>query len=154
MAVWLGVDVGGIRKGFDAALVDDRRLITLAGELCRDDVVVLADRSGPLLVAIDSPRSCAPDGELTRAAERALNRAVCGIRWTPDANRVASGDYYAWVREGLTESLGGEIVVPAAAWPRAGLATRRGSRGVEDLSPAAPAPTPTPTPGSRTAGGR
>jgi hypothetical protein len=35
MARWLGIDVGGKRKGFDAALIDERRLLTLCGRLTR-----------------------------------------------------------------------------------------------------------------------
>lgn len=53
---WLGVDVGGKRKGFDAAIVDDRRLLTLRGRQTRDDVLELVDAWRPALVAIDSPR--------------------------------------------------------------------------------------------------
>lgn len=126
MTVWLGVDVGGVRKGFDAAVVDDHALVALHGRLSRAEVVELAAAHQPEVIGIDSPRECAPAGELTRPAERALRRAVCGIRWTPDAERVADGgDYYEWVREGL--ALYGALtdaghepveVFPTASWTR------------------------------------
>jgi predicted nuclease with RNAse H fold len=122
---WLGVDVGGARKGFDAALVDDRRLLRLTGGLDRAGVVALVDSARPRVVGVDGPRSCAPPGETSRACERALARAVCGIRWTPDHRRVEGGAYYGWVVEGLRlyealASLDVEVieVFPTAAWTR------------------------------------
>src|SRR6201999_3309621 len=55
----------------------------------------------PAVVALDSPRTCAPTGESSRADERALARAVCGIRWTPERARLAGNPYYEWVEHGL-----------------------------------------------------
>jgi predicted nuclease with RNAse H fold len=128
---WLGIDVGGKRKGFDAAVVDEHGLLTLAGRLTVDDVVQMAVASRPCQIAIDSPQCWAPSGETARAGERALNRSVCGIRWTPDRQAGQSGAYYAWIREGLAlyaalEPLGIGVaeVFPTAAWTR-----WRGPRG-------------------------
>jgi predicted nuclease with RNAse H fold len=122
---WLGIDVGGQRKGFDAAIVDEHSLLTHANRLTTDDVVRLVVSLTPELVGIDSPVCWAPDGQTTRAGERALNNAVCGIRWTPDRQAGASGAYYAWIREGLTlyEALGARgipavEVFPTASWTR------------------------------------
>ena len=153
MRCWLGVDVGGKRKGFDAAVVTEHRLLTLAGRLDARDVVRLAVDWAPVLIAIDSPRCWAPDGETARAGERALNRSVCGIRWTPDEASGATGDYYAWVRAGLAlyealEPLDTRVieVFPTAAWtrwsgPRGKLSRARWSRtalaslGLEGVPP-------------------
>ena len=55
----------------------------------------------PSTVALDSPKTCAPAGESSRADERALARAVCGIRWTPERSRLAGNPYYEWVEHGL-----------------------------------------------------
>src|SRR5262249_46306957 len=66
VAVWLGVDVGGRRKGFDVALVDEGRLVDLRGRLGRDAVVELGAATRPALVASDSPCPCAPGGQKTR----------------------------------------------------------------------------------------
>jgi predicted nuclease with RNAse H fold len=101
MPRWLGVDVGGKRKGFDVAVIDDRCLLALVGRLTRDEVAELVEAHRPTLVAIDSPRSCAPDGETSRLGERQLAKAVCGIRWTPDLQRVEASPYYGWIVEGL-----------------------------------------------------
>jgi predicted nuclease with RNAse H fold len=125
--VWLGVDVGGRRKGFDAALVDEARLLDLRARLDRDAVLALVDAARPAMVAVDSPRSCAPDGERSRACERDLVRAgICQIRWTPDGARVHAGDpYYAWVVEGLRlyaalaeRDVDVIEVFPTASWTR------------------------------------
>jgi predicted nuclease with RNAse H fold len=134
MVRWLGVDVGGKRKGFDVALVDDHRLLDLQDHLNHEEVVELVDTRQPTVVAIDSPRCCAPDGESTRAGERELAKAICCIRWTPDASRVHDGNsYYAWIVEGLAlyEALAirkVEVieVFPTASWTR--WHGRRGSR--------------------------
>jgi predicted nuclease with RNAse H fold len=122
---WIGVDVGGKRKGFDVAIVDERSLLLLAGGLNFEEVVRHAQESQPTLIGIDSPCCWAPDGENTRDCERALNRSVCGIRWTPDRHTGAVGDYYAWVREGLSlytalQPFGFAVaeVFPTASWTR------------------------------------
>jgi predicted nuclease with RNAse H fold len=124
MACWLGVDVGGKRKGFDVALIDDQRLLALHRQLSREAVIQLVETHWPKVVAIDSPRCCAPDGEATRAGERELAKAICGIRWTPDESRACGGNaYYAWIVEGLalydalaTRNVEVIEVFPTASW--------------------------------------
>lgn len=126
MGRWLGVDVGGDRKGFDVAALDDRRIIALESRLSDDAVADLVRCHRPDVVAIDSPRSCAHPGQCARDDERELNRAICGIRWTPDADRVYGGSrYYEWVVRGLAlyEVLAAEPVAvievfPTASWTR------------------------------------
>jgi len=125
MARWIGVDVGGARKGFDVAVIDERRLTALAGGLALEDVVELVDAQGPAVVGIDSPRCCAPTGRTARDSERALARRICGIRWTPDRPTVERNPYYAWIIEGLKlfESLADRDVelievFPTASWTR------------------------------------
>jgi predicted nuclease with RNAse H fold len=69
MRRWLGVDVGGERKGFDLALIDDRRLLALEGGLDHLAVVERVTATRPTVVAIDSPCCCAPEGQSTRDGE-------------------------------------------------------------------------------------
>jgi predicted nuclease with RNAse H fold len=127
---WLGVDVGGPRKGFDVALIGEERLRLLA-RMPRAEVVALVESERPAVVAIDSPCSCAPDGLKARECELSLNRAICGIRWTPDSKSLRGSDYYAWIVEGLAlyDALGGEAieVFPTASWTR-WLGPRHGTR--------------------------
>ncbi len=100
--IGLGVDVGGPRKGFDVAVVDGRTLLGRARGCDVAGVLELARAWVPAAIGIDAPRACAPDGERSRAGERALARAICSIRYTPDAATVTSGGaFYAWVRAGL-----------------------------------------------------
>jgi predicted nuclease with RNAse H fold len=80
------------------------------------------------LVAVDSPIAPAPDGQSSRAEERALCRAVCGIRYTPDAAALDSNrGYYAWIRHGFAlyaalERAGVPTIecFPTATWTRLG----------------------------------
>jgi predicted nuclease with RNAse H fold len=125
MTCWVGVDVGGRRKGFDVAVIDERRLLALHSHQSVRDVVALVASSRPAVVAIDSPRSCAPPGATHREDERALRAAVCGIRWTPPGSELDGNPYYEWIVQGLElyDALGPLPVeaiecFPTAAWTR------------------------------------
>jgi len=131
VALWIGVDVGGKRKGFDAAVIDGRRVLALKSRMTCKQVVDLVITNPPTVVAIDSPRCCAPEGKTAREGELQLARSICGIRWTPDARRVHASTYYAWILEGLAlfdalAARGVEVieVFPTASWTR-----WRGKRG-------------------------
>jgi predicted nuclease with RNAse H fold len=121
----MGVDVGGPRKGFDVAVLDDREVAAFMRGLDCDAVVELVRTHKPALVAVDSPRSCAPEGQSTRECERELNTSICGIRWTPDKKRVSADPYFAWIVEGLAlyaalaaADLPVIEVFPTASWTR------------------------------------
>jgi predicted nuclease with RNAse H fold len=139
MAVWLGVDVGGKRKGFDVAVIDDRQVLGLYGHRTCQEVVDIVGAFSPLVVAIDGPGSCAPSGRTARDDELQLARSVCGIRWTPDERQVRGNPYYAWIVEGLAlfEALArsdAEVieVFPTASWTRWN--GKRGSRSRAEWS--------------------
>jgi predicted nuclease with RNAse H fold len=130
---WAGVDVGAA-KGFDIAVVDRAGLVAGPERIgAVDEAVAWLRHAGPRVVAVDSPRSPAPDGELSRAGERELVRAgVCGIRYTPDAAALARNTaYYAWIANGLdlyraldgeSRRTGWEVIecFPTATWSRLG----------------------------------
>jgi predicted nuclease with RNAse H fold len=97
----MGVDVGGKRKAFDAALVEDQRLIGWRQRQSVADVVAWAASAKPSVIAIDSPRSCAPPGWTHRPGEKELRDAVCGIRWTPPSAKLERNPYYEWIVQGL-----------------------------------------------------
>jgi predicted nuclease with RNAse H fold len=101
VAPWLGVDVGGRRKAFDVALLDDLRLIGWRPRQSVDQVVALVEAAKPTVIAIDSPRACAPPGHTHRPEEKELRDAVCGIRWTPAEAQLDGNPYYEWIVEGL-----------------------------------------------------
>src|SRR5919204_3197757 len=125
MSCWIGVDVGGPRKGFDVARVEGDGLLGLRSRQSVDDVVDWVRTTGPSVVAIDSPRSCAPPGTTHRPDERELRAAVCGIRWTPPRAKLDGNPYYGWIVEGrrLYEALEQqpcEVIecFPTASWTR------------------------------------
>ncbi len=101
-AIAIGIDVGGRRKGFHGCAVRGSEVVAgpeqLADVACA--VAWVVDLA-PAMVALDSPRTCAPPGASSRDDERALARAVCGIRWTPERSRLAGNPYYEWVEHGL-----------------------------------------------------
>jgi predicted nuclease with RNAse H fold len=136
MTPWLGVDVGGRRKGFDAALIDDREVLQLVARLGCDDVVALVESARPGVVAIDSPRSCAPEGQTSREGERLLAKSVCGIRWTPDPLRVHGSGYYTWIVEGLRlyRALAQDDVEVIEVFPTASWTRWHGKRGKQRRS--------------------
>jgi predicted nuclease with RNAse H fold len=133
---WLGVDVGGKRKGFDVALVDDHQILALAGGLDHGAVIELVETDRPTVVAIDSPRCCAPEGQTTRDGERQLAKSICGIRWTPDAKRVHASAYYAWIVEGLAlfDALAARDVEVIEVFPTASWTRWHGKRGTRTRS--------------------
>jgi predicted nuclease with RNAse H fold len=125
VALWVGVDVGGKRKGFDAAVVNDRQVLALRNRLSCQQVADLVMTCQPAVVAIDGPRSCALKGQSARKGELQLARQVCRIRWTPDIEHVRANPYYAWILEGralfgVLEGCGAEVieVFPTASWTR------------------------------------
>jgi predicted nuclease with RNAse H fold len=128
---WAGIDVGA-EKGFDVAVIDDLSLVAGPTRLTSAAQVVawLRDER-PAVIAVDSPRSPAPDGDLSRQGERELSRRVCGIRYTPDrAALLANKAYYAWILNGfdLYDALAQEehpdlVTIecfPTATWTRLG----------------------------------
>jgi predicted nuclease with RNAse H fold len=121
----MGVDVGGRRKAFDAALVEGQRLIGWRKRQSVDDVVAWAASAKPSVIAIDSPRSCAPPSWTHRPGEKELRDAVCGIRWTPSSAKLDGNPYYEWIVEGLRlyEALRQQSArviecFPTASWTR------------------------------------
>jgi predicted nuclease with RNAse H fold len=125
VAVWVGVDVGGKRKGFDVAVIGDRRVLALQGHLTCRQVVGIVTGERPAVVAIDSPCSFASGGQSARGGELQLAKSICGIRWTPDERRVRASAYYAWILEGValfgalaTHSVEAIEVFPTASWTR------------------------------------
>ena len=101
------------------------RVLALQSHLTRVQVVDLAMKHRPAVIAIDSPCCCAPEGRTARDGELQLARSICGIRWTPDAKHVHESAYYAWILEGLAlfQALAAHDVevievFPTASWTR------------------------------------
>jgi len=102
-AVWAGVDVGGRRKGFHAAIVDGRCVLAGPRQLATPaEVVAWLGAHGPRVVAVDSPCCLAPAGTRSRPDERRFAREVLSLRYTPDrAHLDARSAFYEWIANGL-----------------------------------------------------
>ena len=129
---WAGIDVGGRRKGFHGAAVDERELVAGPERLgtVREAVDWLSSLR-PRLVAVDSPISVAPDDERSRPCERDLSRSVCGIRFTPPRSLLDSSPYYEWIVHGLElyEALAVERLRAVECFPTASFTRWAGPRG-------------------------
>jgi predicted nuclease with RNAse H fold len=132
---WAGVDVGGRRKGFDVAVVDDRGIVAGPSRLADTArAVTFLEKWSPRVIAVDSPRCPAPPGARSRPGERLLVQAICGLRYTPSQAVLDEGDpYYEWIVHGLElyrALAGGRWKViecfPTASWTR--IAGPRGVR--------------------------
>ena len=68
-----------------------------------DEAIRELERYAPTVVAVDSPKACAPDGQKSRPCERELVASgLCNLRWTPDRSTLDEGNtYYDWVLNGL-----------------------------------------------------
>ena len=143
-ASYLGIDVGGQRKGFHLASISPAQPVSDPVNLADvTQVVAYVEQVTPAVIGIDSPKRCADPGESSRADERQFRSAgICAIRWTPDEKSVSNGGpYFEWVRNGLAlyRALGEVIepdrlveVFPTAAWTQ--LYGPKGKRSRSDWS--------------------
>lgn len=131
--MWVGVDVGGKRKRFDVAVIDNRQVLELLSHRTCEQVVDTVLASRPEVVAIDSPRSYAPDGHTARDGELQVAKSICGIRWTPDERHVRGTAYYAWILEGrsLFDALAVNDVEVVEVFPTASWTRWFGRRGTQ-----------------------
>lgn len=131
-ACWAGVDVGGHRKGFHLAVVDGQRLLHLERLAEPGAVVAVLLKWAPCVVSVDSPRRPAPDGRRSREEEQHLKQRVCGIRYTPDRQRLEGNPrYYEWIRRGfaLYTALEEKGFVVIECFPTASFTRWAGPRG-------------------------
>jgi predicted nuclease with RNAse H fold len=115
---FVGIDVGGKRKGFDIAYgINANGSLSIRLPLGREGtpyrVTAWLNQMGaqPDVIAVDSPIGPAAAGCLSRPCEVALVRAkVCGIRYTPNRARMLEkarwartqrrSNYYEWIFNG------------------------------------------------------
>jgi predicted nuclease with RNAse H fold len=104
MELVAGIDVGGTRKGSHLALVDAtaRMVEPVLHVMSAAAAVRHLMELGVEVVAIDAPRRPAPDGQRSRACERALRRTTGhGIFWTPDAAQLSGHYLRDWLQTGF-----------------------------------------------------
>jgi predicted nuclease with RNAse H fold len=118
---YVGIDVGGRRKGFHAAALAGGDLAALGRCTTVVDAAAFVRRYDPCVIGIDSPMTTAPPGATLRECERVLAREVCGIRWTPERAKLDGNPYYEWIVHGLElyaalDDYETVEVFPTAAW--------------------------------------
>lgn len=124
---YVGVDVGGARKGFHLCALAGKAIV--AGPLQvldAEEAAAWIAGQGPAVIAVDSPCTSAEAGATSRPGELALNREICGIRWTPERGRLEGNPYYEWIVHGfelyraLENAVASDTVVievfPTASW--------------------------------------
>jgi predicted nuclease with RNAse H fold len=132
--LFAGVDVGGRRKGFHLAVIDQLRVVHGPVRAATVDAAVEALVAlRPALVAVDAPCALAPDGGRIRACEVAfVRRGICGIRPTPDHVRLAANpSYYEWIANGLAlyDALARARLPAIECFPTAAWTMWAGARG-------------------------
>ncbi|MDQ2630035.1 MAG: DUF429 domain-containing protein [Actinomycetota bacterium] len=124
---YIGIDVGGTRKGFHGCALEGSAVVEGPLRLpTPEEVATWAADQRPAVVAVDSPCTLAPPEATSREGELALNKEVCGIRWTPEHKRLEGNPYYEWIIRGLElysalqDKVGAETkiieVFPTASW--------------------------------------
>jgi predicted nuclease with RNAse H fold len=111
-AMFVGVDVGGTKKGFHAAALRNGKFVdTAKGNLA--EIVAWIARNDPAVVAIDAPCKWSKEGggRSSRRAERDLALFGTKISCFSTPTRASAGDreFWGWVVHGqaLYESLAG-----------------------------------------------
>lgn len=127
--MWIGIDVGGRRKGFHAAAMRPDLQVELRhfqGAAAADHAADWVEAWRPVAVAVDCPPTWAEHGRGSRLCEVDFAHAgICGIRYTPDdATAAARTDtYYEWIEQG--QNLFGQLrdrdvptleCFPTASW--------------------------------------
>jgi predicted nuclease with RNAse H fold len=91
----VGIDVGALRKGFHAALVEDREVRALLAVASPEALIAELDSLPfvPEVIAIDGPPRATRRQDVTRLSERQLHRLGYRVQWTRRASEGGS----AWM---------------------------------------------------------
>ncbi|MFZ0790448.1 MAG: DUF429 domain-containing protein [Chromatiaceae bacterium] len=95
----VGIDVGGLRKGFQAVALRDGAYLD---KFASPDAPALTDRCiqvGARVIAIDAPCRWSRTGR-ARPAERALATEGIGAFATPSLEAAQGRTFYGWMRNG------------------------------------------------------
>jgi hypothetical protein len=96
----LGIDVGGVRKGYDLVLLDsDRRVLRTQRHVALDALRGHIEALRPDVVCIDSPPAWAVDAP--RATEAAVLALGLALYRTPWAEERKTNTFYAWMLSGF-----------------------------------------------------
>ena len=94
----VGIDVGGIKKGFHAVLLHSNEFTS---QKHTDPAVIVnwIDKSGAQVVAVDAPCSWSINGT-SRLAEQEMNRSGIRCFYSPSREKALNHDFYGWMLNG------------------------------------------------------
>jgi predicted nuclease with RNAse H fold len=95
----VGVDVGGIRKGFHAVVNQHGNFLAKFHSCHVDELVEWILNQDPTVVAIDAPSMFSFDAR-SRDSERALNKLGVKCFYTPTRELAKKSHFYDWVFNG------------------------------------------------------
>ncbi len=98
-----GVDVGGVKKGFHAVLLEGLEVVATLQSTNADEVAAWCRDQGALAVGVDAPCCWRTPGGSARAAERQLIREgiYCFSTPTEEEARNHPRGYYEWMLQGM-----------------------------------------------------
>ena len=97
--VFVGIDVGGTRKGFHAIAIRERAITGQLHTLVAEEVVDWCNECGAVGVGIDAPCRWSRTGH-ARAAEQELAKLGISAFATPSRALAESKTFYSWMLNG------------------------------------------------------
>lgn len=105
----IGIDVGGIKKGFHAVANRDGHYLAQYQSQQADDIAAWALAYQPSVIAIDAPCMFSQSGR-SRKAEQDLVKHGIRCFYTPTRMLAKQSHFYDWV-------FNGELLYQALGWP-------------------------------------
>lgn len=99
--ITVGIDVGGLKKGFHAIGMRDRTIVSRASSCDATEIASWCKEIGAAIVAVDAPISWSKTGR-ARSAERALMRqgTWCFSTPTEQAAKTHPTNHFGWMLQG------------------------------------------------------
>lgn len=120
----LGIDVAA-RRGCDVVALEPSLVAQPVGRVhTGEDLRGLIHDLQPAVVAIDAPPEWARNGR--RECERALAQRGISVFTTPDAERGAASEFYAWMRTGFAMFAAADPLPTLETFPHAVAIALRG----------------------------
>ena len=97
--VFVGIDVGGVRKGYHLAVLTPDHIVSNESLLHVEAVVNRCRELAPTAIGVDAPCGWSADGR-SREAERALAQRSIRAYATPRRDLANLDGFHAWMRQG------------------------------------------------------
>jgi len=101
MAIMVGIDVGGVRKGFHAVALESHNALAMYRSTDADEVSNWIRELGPEIVAIDAPCRWSVDGRARLAERQLMAKGIwCFSSPTCEDAQCHPTNYFGWMRNG------------------------------------------------------